>query len=177
MKRWNAKGVAGILAVIFVLGMGAYALADGYGYGYGPGSGYMRGWHRGMMDWDDRPHMGFRGGRGYYGGPADNLTAEQRKSLEQEQQAFFDATRDLRDRLYQKRLELRAELAKQAPDAAKASDLRKEVSGLRGELDQKRLDHTLKMRKLLPESDAYAGYGYGGRMRNGYGYGPGYCWR
>jgi len=60
------------------------------------------------------------------------------------------------------------------PDASKAEALQKEVSELESKLDQKRIDHTIKMRKLNPN--------VGGEYMGGYhmGYGNSSlesCWR
>ena len=106
---------------------------------------------------------------GSAGGGAD-LTDEEIAALQKERNAFFEQTRDLRDKLYQKGLELRAEMAKQNPDAKKAAELQKEVSGLEGELDQKSLDQRLKMQKENPK---LYGKGFGRGMGPGYGRGPG----
>ncbi len=128
-----------------------------------------------------------RGGYGYhqrkgdcpFGGPAANLTDEQRQQLDAERQAFFEATKTQRQDLYAKRLELRAEIAKRNADMKKASALQKEISGLQADLDQKRLTHIMKMREINP--DAGMGAYKGGRgMRDhgpGRGYGSGDCRR
>ena len=78
--------------------------------------------------------------------------------------------------------QLRSELAKPEPDAKKAAGIQKEISNLESELDQKRLDHRIKMKKDFPDFGA-GGYGYGPRgkgmgrgMYGGGGYGPGSCW-
>jgi Spy/CpxP family protein refolding chaperone len=164
-----------MVAVIVLLGFSGRALADPgmMGYRYGYGGGYpMHEWH----------HGGF-GGPGF--GNWGNLSEEQIQKLYAEQSAFFEATRDLRDRLYQKSLELRSELAKENPDAPKATALQKEISQLRAELDQKRLTHLLNMKKIDPEIGRGFGRGYGGygmmgpgmmgpwMMGSGYGMGPG----
>jgi len=164
-----------VLAIVVVLGFAVTSFAGwgrghmGYGYHMGPGYGMHR-------DWDDGP-------RGY-GGPGyqSDLSDEDLAKLNKERQAFFEATSDLREQLYQKELELRSELAKQEPDAKKAAGLQKEISGLESELDQKHLDHQIKMRKDFPRS-GFRGRGYGrggggmGRgMYGGGGYGPGSCW-
>ncbi|MEJ2102202.1 MAG: periplasmic heavy metal sensor [Desulfobacterales bacterium] len=123
-----------------------------------------------------------------YGG---QLSEDQVQKLYKEQSAFFEATRDLREQLYQKGLELRSELAKENPDANKAAALQKEISALRAEFDQKRLNHILNMKKINPEigrsfGRRYAimgpGMMYGGRMgpwangRRGFGgYNYPYC--
>jgi Spy/CpxP family protein refolding chaperone len=141
----------------------------GYGYHMGPGYGMHRGW-------SDRP--GGFGGQRYQ----SDLSEEDIARLENERQAFFDATSGLRENLYQKELELRSELAKAEPDAEKAAGLQKEISNLESELDQKRLEHRIKMRKAFPRFGA-GNYGYGPRgrgmgrgMYGGGGYGPGSCW-
>ncbi|HSV92777.1 MAG TPA: periplasmic heavy metal sensor [Desulfobacterales bacterium] len=111
-----------------------------------------------------------RGGYGAGGGA--NLTDEQIAVVQKEREAFFESTRELRDRAYQKSLELQAEMAKQNPDAAKAAALQKEVSGLRSELGAKRLEQQLKMKKEHPEIYSKA-YGRGSGMGGGRGMGPG----
>jgi hypothetical protein len=145
------------------------------GYGYGPGAGYGP-------------------GTGY--GPESELTEEQLQKMEQERLAFRKETESLRNDLYAKELELRSELAKEKIDVKKAAEIQKEISNLETDLDQKRLEHMIKMREIDPDAGrAYRGgkgggkgKGYGpgyGRGRGGMrGYGPGmygggggYCWR
>jgi Spy/CpxP family protein refolding chaperone len=115
--------------------------------------------------------------RGGYGpGGGGNLTDEQIAVVQKEREAFLEGTRDLRDRLYQKSLELQAEMAKQTPDASKAGALQKEVSALHGDLAAKRLEQQLKMKKEHPEiyGKAYGrGFGMGGGRGPGAGMGPG----
>ena len=117
---------------------------------------------------------------------AGNLSDEDQEVLNKERQAFFDETQDLRQNMYQKRLELQSELAKKNPDAQKAAALQKDISKLTEEFDQKRLDFILKMKKNNPNMGRIGGWGgkdedvadcpnYGhhlGRWK-GYGMGPG----
>jgi hypothetical protein len=172
------------LVIVAVLAVAATSFAGwgrghwGYGHRMGPGYGMMGpgyGMHRG---WADGPR-GY-GGQGYQ----SDLSEEDMARLDKERQAFFDATSDLREKLNQKELELRSELAKPDPDAKKAAGLQKEISGLESELDQKYLEQRIKMRKEFPRS-GYRGDGYGprgwggmgrGMYRGGGGYGPGSCW-
>ncbi len=99
------------------------------------------------------------------------LTDEQRQQLSAERQTFFNATRDERQDLRAKRLGLRAEIAKRNPDMKIASGMQTEISKLQADLDQKRLAHIIKMRKIDPD----AGMGFmgpergkrGGRGRGG----------
>jgi zinc resistance-associated protein len=168
-----------ILVIAAVLGIGVTSFA-GWGRGYWgkgyQGSGYPMGPYGmgpgyGMMHQD----WGY-GGPGYRG----DLNDEQMAKLDKERQDFYTATADLREALYQKELELRSELAKPEPDAQKASALQKEISNLESQLDQKRLEQRIKMRKDFPQF-GNRGYGYGPRgmgrgMYGGGGYGPGFCW-
>lgn len=151
------------LTVLAVFGLATLALAGwgrGYGHmmGYGPmgGPGMMgSGWHR-----------------GYYG----DVSPEESAALEKQRTAFFEATRDIRQQLYEKDLALQSELAQDEPDTGKAAQLQSEISDLRSELDQKRLEFEIQARKSSPDLRRGYGGGYGPMM----GYGPrggGYCWR
>ncbi|MGD8492524.1 MAG: periplasmic heavy metal sensor [Desulfobacterales bacterium] len=158
-----------ISVVVIIVAVFAIAATSFAGWGRGGG----RGW--GGNCWG--PGAGY-GQRGYGGqGYQSNLSEEERAKLNQERQTFFEATSDLREKLYQKELELRSELAKPEPDAKKAAGIQKEISGLKGELDQKRLDHRIKMRKDFPQSGYRGqGYGRGGRGMGRGMYGGGGCW-
>jgi len=146
------KSIKKILMITLVVIMGFYgrALADpGMGYGHRYGWGYpMQAMHHGGYG---GPGFGYRG----------NLSEDDIQKLYKEQSAFFEATKDLRGKMYQKGLELRSELAKENPDANKAAALQKEISELKAEFDQKRLSHFLNMRKINPEIGRGFGGGYG----------------
>jgi zinc resistance-associated protein len=174
MKFSKTAKVMMVLVIAAVLGIGVTSFA---GWGRGPwGGGYHMGPYRmgpgyGMMQPDER-----YGGPGYQG----DLSDEEIAKLEKERLDFYKATEDLRETLYQKELELRSELAKPEPDAQKAAALQKEISSLESQLDQKRLEQSIKMRKDFPRFGS-RGYGYGprGKGRGMYGsggYGPGFCW-
>jgi hypothetical protein len=154
MKARHVGMVLAVLAVLGLIGYSAdsYAWGRGGGYGGGPGSGNCP--------------------RGGFGGPgmAGNLTDEEITTVQKERSAFFESTRELRERRYQKELELKAELAKQNPDAKKAAELQKEVSGFENDLDQKQLEHRLKMKKDYPQ---IYGKGFGRGMGRGMGPGMG----
>ena len=159
-----------VLAIVAVFAFAATSFA-GWGRGYG-GGGYHMGPGYGM-------HGGWgQGPRGYGGqGYQSDLSDEDIAKLDKERRSFFEATSDLRENLYQKELELRSELAKPEPDAKKAAGIQKEISNLESQLDQKRLDHRIKMRKDFSQS-GYRGDGYGphgrGMGRGMYGGGGGY---
>ena len=132
-----------VIAAIAVIVFGAQASAD-RGTGYG---------HHGWM------HGGGYSGPGVFG----NLSEEEIKKLDEERTAFFEATKGLHQEVYQKRLELASELARQNPDAAKAAALQKQISDVKAQLAQKHLEHFLRIRKINP--DFGRDFGGGGWMR------------
>lgn len=155
----NLKNIFIAFVALSVMGLAVNALA--YGGRGNRGGAYCPGYD----------------GRGYN----NQMSPEEIEQFQNERDAFFKATEGLRNDLYDRQNLLQSELAKENPDLSKASKLQKEISDLRGELDQKRLDHVVKMRKLNPNAGrGYMGRGYnmqGGPMM---GYGPrggGYCWR
>ena len=113
-----------LLAVIFiaVLGLAATATAD---CGQGRGHGERR--------------------------CLKNLSDGDIKKLEQERNAFFTSTKELRRELYRKDLALKMELAKKVPDPKAARKLQKEISEMETIFDQKRIDHILKMKAINPD--------------------------
>jgi hypothetical protein len=145
-KNWKILSMAAFLIVV----MAAGASADmGRGYGY-----------RGQM------HQGSGWHHGGYGAPGSgafgNLSEEDIKKLDEERKVFFEATKDLRREVYQKRLELASEMARQNPDAARATAIQKEISDTKAQLAQKHMDHIFRVRKINP--DLGMGFSGGGHM-------------
>ena len=145
MKKRSIRNLILIVATVSLVGVGATAFAGRGkgGWDRGPGSG--RGW---MME---------------------ELTDEQVKALEEERKAFWKESESIRQNLRVKKLELRAEMARENPDEKKALALQKEISLMKADMDQKRIEHQLKMQKISP----YAGRGYMTGRGGGSGYGPG----
>ena len=145
MKSYRKK--ISMITVAVVFGLSALAFADwGRGYGHhmmGPGG--QRGWSDG-----------------------DNLSADEIAKLERQRAEFFKATEGLRQQLYEKEIALQSELAKDTPDADKALELQRDISGIRAELDQKRLEYDIQAGKSIPGYGRDRGYGH----MMGYGYGP-----
>ena len=158
MKK-NSGKLLMVLTVITIVGFSAYAFADwGMGSGRGGWGHHGRGWH----------HRGW-GESGY--GYGSDLSEDEYKKLDEERQAFFKETEDLRQKIYDKELALERELTKENPDGKKAAKLHKELAELETEFEQKQIDHHLSVRKINPRMGR--GYmGRGGKM----GYGPGGCW-
>lgn len=160
MKMNNFSKAVIVVATIGIVGYAATSFA---GWGRG-GGGYCQGQGSG---WAQRGS----GPAGYQ----SNLSDDQIDKLNNERQAFFEDTREPRENLYQKELELRSELAKKDPDAKKAVSLQKEISELQGQLGQKRVEQRIKMQKENPEIFAGRGYGHGrGYGKGGRGMGRGY---
>jgi hypothetical protein len=148
-KFW-VKSLPILLLMVF-WGVPAPGFAD-WGMGYGP---YPRWGHHRMHAW----HHGAEESCtvGYWG----NLSEEDIQKLEKERTDFFEDTKNLRANIYQKRLELKSELAKENPDAQRAAELQTEISKMKAEFDQKRLSHFLNIRKINPDMRAGFGRGYG----------------
>jgi len=147
-----------LVAIVGIVGFAATSFA---GWGRG-GGGYCRG-------------QGGGGGQRWSGpaGDQNNLSDEEIDKLNQQRQTFFEDTREIRENLYQKELELRSEMAKKDPDAKKAVSLQKEISDLESQLNQKRVEQRIKMQKENPEIFAGRGYGQGRGYGKGRGYGMG----
>ena len=160
MKRIASKILA-VLTVFTVMGFGVYAFADGE-MGYGR---HHAGWNHHGSEWKD----GGYGCRGY-GYMAGNLSDEQIQKMDEQREAFFKSTEDLRQNIYQKSLALESEFAKKNPDAKIAANLQKEISDLRAQIDQKRIAHMIEMKKINPG----LGAGFMGPGMMGHGYGRGY---
>jgi Spy/CpxP family protein refolding chaperone len=163
-ERRNTMSKKLIIITAFALvGFGSFAFAHWSG-GYGQ-HGWMHGGY-GM-------HQHYYGDRGY--GYRGNLSEDQIKALDNEQDAFLKQTETIRQDLYTRQLSLENELAKTNPDTAKAEALQKGISRLEAQLDQMRIDHVIKMKKIDP--DAGGGFtAMGPRMGYG-GHYPGSCWQ
>lgn len=130
---------------------------------------------------------GMRGGGygGYYNCPyynnygGTNLTQEQLSELNALRNEFRAQTDKIRDQLIDRNYDLRTELSKSVPDEKKAVAIQSDISELRTQMDNARIEHMLKVKKVDP--DAGAGfYGNSGRRygrgcynREFRGFGPG----
>lgn len=161
MKENTSGKLLLILGIVSIIGFGTYAFAH-------MGAGFV---NRDWMPHGTGMHHGWYGGPGY--GYSGDLSDEEITALEKERKGFFEATEDTRKDIYSKELELGSELAKENPDTQKAMELQKKISDLEAKLDQKHIDHMLKIRKLTPN----VGRGLMAMDHMGYGYHyPGSCW-
>jgi hypothetical protein len=160
MKRIVIK-ILIILTVFTVMGFSVYAFADGK-MGYG-------------RHHDGPDHHGPQWNNDGYGCPGyrymmGDLSDENIQKMDEQREAFFKSTEDLRQKIYQKKLAMESEFAKKNPDAKNAANLQKEISDLRAQIDQKRIAHLIEMKKINP----YLGSGFMGPGMMGHGYGRGY---
>ncbi len=151
--------IVGTLVLVMGLGLNAYASNK-----KGPGS------------------HGMEPGNCPYGYGA-NLSNEQITQLKEERAAFLTSTQDVRQQLQEKHLALKSELVKKNPDSTKLSAIQQELTALRSQFDQKRLDHIIAMKKINPDAgkafgmgrcldggmEGCSGGGMGGRMGKGMG--------
>ena len=141
------------------------------------------------------PAFARHGGRGHWGagsGPCwdrdqgkETLTDEQVSQLEELQESFYADTADIRHELWAKTDQLDILLNRSNPDADKAKSLQKEISDLRGQMAQKRLQRNMEARKIAPEASIGRSgqwHGCGRHMKKGPGghrkggdHGP--CWK
>lgn len=158
--------ISGLMLLMAVLAVPTFLWA----YGQGWGGGMMGNW----------------GGGAGYGCPYDrddaSLTGEQREKLAALDQKLFEETRETKNQLLSRSADLRTLLKASQPDPSAVKAVRKEISDLRGVLDEKYLARDIEAGMIVPEGGATAygsgqmGYrgGYGQQM-SGRGFGPGGC--
>ena len=160
MKKTKTLKTILMAATLLVTGA-TVALARG---GYGCDNHYDGNWHgRHMMNSQRET-----GCESFH----NNLSKEEAAKVDAERDRFFNETRTLRRDIDDKAYELHKSINSDDPDAAKISALQKELSKLKADFDQKRVQHRLAMRKILPQKDLGRGWGpnYGrGRDRD--------CWQ
>jgi zinc resistance-associated protein len=147
MRTSKSKAVIAGLAAVAVITMGSTAIA---------GKGYRQDGQRG-----GEYGQQYRDGSCRYADRNPNLTPEQREQLNAERKAYFEGTRKARQDLRAKRLALRSEIAKSELDENAVKGLQEEISRMQADLDMKRLDHIVNVRKIDPD----AGHGFFGKGR------------
>jgi zinc resistance-associated protein len=147
MKKIGTLVMVGLLVAALAMPVLAWGPGRGGGFGGGPGSCWRQG-----------------------GGPAADLSPEQEAKLDELAQKFENETSALRNEIRTKSRELNLLLNSATPDSAKAIALQRELSDLRAQMDQKRLEYRLTTKEIAP---AQAGW-FGGFMKGPGGRGP--CW-
>lgn len=158
MKKMFA--IVGILALAAVIAVPV--MAQGPGYGRGRHMQGYRGGDPGSCPWY---------GRGY-----GNLTDDQRGQTDALYQKFFDQTAQIRSQIWAKNGELNVLMNTSNPDLEKAKALQKEISDLKGQMAQERINLYAELKKIDPDARfgqaGGRGRGYGQGWGRGYGYGP-----
>ncbi len=80
-----------------------------------------------------------------------NLTDEQLSQLRELSASFRQEIAALRDQLWEKRGALAEVMRSAEPDAQQARALQREISQLRARMDEARIEHDLKAKKVSPE--------------------------
>lgn len=143
-KKWTTAAVMIGLAVFILLALNTHTLA-GRGCGYQP----KVGWHQGSgyhHNWNEMPCDYAHYGRG------------NNAEVEKEIKTFLSHTKELREKLFNKKQQLTTELEKENPDVGVAKNIQSELSELRTEFDQKWIEHTIQMKKLDPNFGRGKGY-------------------
>lgn len=159
-----------ITSIILLVG-GTIAFAHG-GWGYGGDGPHMRG-YGGHMGPGNGGHMRGNGPGWGKGGGFGNLSEEDAAKLEEAREKFYTETKDIRRQMGNLREDLKDEMVKDDPDSAKVLKMQKDLSKVEADFDQKRVQHRLEMRKLIPEKFQGRGFGRGFGRGNGQG---GHCW-
>jgi zinc resistance-associated protein len=137
-RRFAMKKILTITGVVMLVLAVSYPLYA-RGPGWGSGDRFMRdGWGPGPQ-WGYN-HPLFRA-----------LTEDERSKLEALHKEFRDETSPLRDKMVTKTRELYNILNSPDPDAPKARAIQKEISDLRAQLAQKRLDFLINVKKIVPK--------------------------
>jgi zinc resistance-associated protein len=136
-KKAKVTMTLGSLALVGVLAFGVYAWACDGGMPFGQGNCSQN--------------------CGSYG----DLTEEQRAQIEELSKKFHDETVELRENMRSKSQELRALLEVSDPDPDEVKAVQKELSDLRGEMAQHKIDFQLEARKIAPDSKIAQGCGRG----------------
>lgn len=79
------------------------------------------------------------------------LTEEESARLEEDLNAFGESIRAIKKEICLNARELHDELSDGEPDLETAKALQAEISRLKSELDQLRIEHIVQMKKLLPD--------------------------
>lgn len=152
-----------LTAALVVTLVAASAFGWGRGWGRGPGSAYCNGP-------EDRAFSQL------------NLTAEQTAKIKALRESHLKDVTPIREKMYNKRNELRLLWLKDNPDEARILAVQKEIRALRDQLEDKRTSHRIAVFKVLTpdqqkQMQAFApgkrgGLGFIGCPRGGPGAGP-----
>jgi len=154
-KNITKKSILAVSVILIAGFIASQAVAHMNGSMYGNQNGYGN-------------HMM---GYGNYMGP--NISVEDQAKMHEQMDAFFEATKGIREKIYKKRVALSREYAKDKKDQGAIDTLENDLFDLNTQLEKKRFEHMKAMQDLFPyENGRYGtgmGQGYGMGMGHGYG--------
>jgi len=149
-----------VLGVVVILSLSVigFVFAGPWGPGHRSGFKGSTGWMRGNYGMSG-PYCS------YYGA---NLTQEQLQKINELHTKFYNETLPLREKIQQKRLELRGLYLQTNPDQAKINKAINELNSLKTEFQKKRAQLVIEIKKIAPEAPMRGmrmGYGWRGGRR------------
>lgn len=111
------------------------------------GTAMAKGFYSGGGCWNQDRGQARQG----YGPMMNNLTPEQQKQLTDLRQTHQDQTAEQQIALIAKEKEIQVLFGTSAPDKARLVQLAQEISDIRAQMAEKRIDFILEARKIAPE--------------------------
>jgi zinc resistance-associated protein len=139
----SIKRITGIIFMVFALAIPAFAWGPGFGMGYGPGP---------CFDCDNC---------------CNRLTAEEQDKLDDLYSAFEDKTKEAKNEIVKKQIDLNAVIEDKEPDLKKAKAIQKEINELQAKISDAHLEFIIEAKKINPDM----GFGRGARAGRGMGRG------
>ena len=152
MKNNTLKKTLLFAVILLIASLSVYAFAHS-------GRNHMRGFSG--MGYGN--HMGY--GMNYYRGGhmLDSLSIDDQAKMQEQMNAFFSDTKEIREKKYNKRLELNQEYSKSEVDNEKIKRLQSELFDLSSQFEKQRFEHRATMQELFGnQNNRYnTGRGYG----------------
>ncbi|NLD37132.1 MAG: hypothetical protein GX654_09715 [Desulfatiglans sp.] len=143
------KKITGITLIIIAMTIPAFAWGPGFGMGYGSGPCFN----------------------------CDNccgrLTAEELDKLDDLYTTFEEKTKDARNEIIKKQIDLNAVIEGKEPDLKKAKAIQKEINDLQATISDAHLEFIIEAKKINPDMGFGRGAGMDRGMRTGRGMGRG----
>lgn len=143
------KKITGVTLIIIAMVIPAFAWGQGFGMGYGPGP---------CFNCDNC---------------CNRLTAEEQDKLDDLYSAFEDKTKDARNEIIKKQIDLNSVIEEKEPDLKKAKAIQKEINDLQAKISDAHLEFIIEAKKINPDMGFGRGAGMDRNMRGGRGMGRG----
>ncbi len=80
------------------------------------------------------------------------VSEEEREQIMVEKRAFHEATENIRQDIFEKKMELLGVLAQKDMNIDRARKLQADISSLQGDIDQKKIDHYINIKQISPNA-------------------------